>query len=204
LEWGESAAGEGWKHRHSGFPLGLDYARLDADELAEAKVEPVAGGRVLVAAGGRLTAFEGGRPVWTHEEGGDIYDFAYVAARGLVYATAIDNNFFILDARTGRELYRESRNGRAGFGRTVAFGEDLCLVTDDNSGYRWREDFIPPMSDGVSAWRGTTMLWHRELPPDAELRVSGGRIFAVTRTSSRILVKEITPPAAPRQSRRQP
>jgi hypothetical protein len=42
------------------------------------------------------------------------------------------------------------------------------------------------------------MIWHEKLPPDAELRVGGGRIIAVTRTRERILVTGITPPAAAR------
>ncbi|HEV3470137.1 MAG TPA: hypothetical protein VG148_12505 [Pyrinomonadaceae bacterium] len=199
LDWGQSAAGQEWKHRNNGHSLRLDYGGLSPQALDEAKVEALPSGGVLVAAGDTVSMFDGaGGFVWRHEERRPIFDFAYVEATGLVYATAGDNNMFILEARTGRELHRESRNGRAGYGAVVPFGEDQCLIADDNSGYRSAEDFIPPMSDGVSAWRGTKMLWHQNLPPDAELRVGGGRIFAVTKTRARILVEEIFPPAGAR------
>jgi len=51
-----------------------------------------------------------------------------------------------------------------------------------------------PVQDGVTAWRGTRMLWHVETPPDAELRVVGSKIYVVTKTRDRILVKEIKVP----------
>lgn len=203
LDWAASPKGEEWKHRMNGVMLRLDYAALSPQLLAEAKVEPLPSGRVLVAADDTLYMLDaGGEKLWEHREEQPIFDFAHVAATGLVYATAGDGNLLILEAWTGRLLLRETRNGRAGFGQTLAYGKDMCLVADDNSGYRSSEDFIPPMSDGVTAWRGTKMLWHQTLPPDSELRVAGGRIFAVTKTSERVLVKEITPPAAPRLSRR--
>lgn len=200
-DWGQSPEGEEWKYRTGGLPLQLDYAVLTSSEIAEAKVLPLASGRVLAAAGNTLYLLDGARPgraVWRHTEPQPIFDFEHVAATGLVYVTAGDNHLLILEARTGRVLRRVSRNGAAAFGRTVGYGEDVCLVTEDNSGYRSAHDITPPMSDGVSAWRGTKMLWHRELPPDSELRVSGERVFAVTKISSRVLVKEITPPPAAR------
>jgi hypothetical protein len=192
---GQSPKGEEWKHLMNGVSLGLDYEALSEQEVAEARVTPLASGRVLAAAGDTLSMFDAaGRKVWEHRESQPIFDFAHVAATGLVYVAAGDNNLSILEARTGRERHRETRNGRGGFGQTVAYGRDLCLVTDDNSGYRHSEDPFTPMGDGVTAWRGTKMVWYRELPPDSELRVSGQRIFAVTKTGSRVLVKEITPP----------
>jgi hypothetical protein len=81
-------------------------------------------------------------------------------------------------------------------------GREPAGDDDRHSRYGAGEYMTQPAGDGVSAWRGTKMLWRRELPPDAELRVSGDRIFAVTKTSSRVLFKEITPPAATRPSRR--
>lgn len=196
-----SAALESWKHRASGCPLELDYDALDAQLIGEAKVMPLASGRVLAAAGRTVYMLDHvgrGQAEWRHTEPQPIIDVEYVAATDLVYATAGDNQLLILDASTGRQLHRESRQGRGGFGRTLAYGKDLCLVADDNSGYRAAEDFTPPVSDGVTAWRGTKMLWHRELPPDAELRVDGERIFAVTKTGSRVLLTAIRPPADPR------
>lgn len=185
----------------SGFPLELDYSALDAQLLSESKILPLPSGRILAAAGNTVYMLGGtgtGQTAWSHTEPQPIFDVEYVAATNLVYVTAGDNQLLILDAWAGRQLHRESRQGRSGFKQTVAYGRDVCLVTDDNSGYRAAEDFIPPMSDGVTAWRGTKMLWHRELPPDAELRVSGDRIFAVTKTRSRVLVTELNPPPASR------
>lgn len=51
-----------------------------------------------------------------------------------------------------------------------------------------------PIQDGVTAGRGTRMLWRRDVPPDAELQVVGSKVYAVTKTQTRILVKELDVP----------
>lgn len=57
-----------------------------------------------------------------------------------------------------------------------------------------RAAYSAPMQDGVTAWRGTRMLWHVETPPDAELQVVGSKLYVVTKTGDRILVREIKVP----------
>jgi hypothetical protein len=50
------------------------------------------------------------------------------------------------------------------------------------------------ITDAVTAWRGTEVLWSRDFPPDAELVVRGDKIYAVTKTDKSIYVREIIPP----------
>jgi PQQ-like domain len=189
-----------WKNLHSGTTLPLDYdAETLSWGLSEEKVVVLPSGRTLASAGGTVYMLDDAkRVVWKRNVSWKVFDFAYVGATGLVYVTAGDNNLMILDAATGRVLRNESRNGRAGFGVAMPYGEDMCLVTDDLSGYRadYRgiETTLAPMQDNVTAWRGTRRLWSVEVPPDAELQVVGQKIYAVTRTKDRILVKEIKVP----------
>ena len=187
-----------WENRHNGAALPLNY-----DEetlrwgLAEGKVVVTPSGRTLATAGDTLYMLDAGRRrvLWKYTVSQVLFDFAYVEATGLVYATAGDNTMFILDASTGRELYLNSRNGSAGYGVVIPYGEDACLVTDSFGGYRLSYvGGYAPMQDGVAAWRGTKMLWHVDVPPDAELQVVGKRIYAVTTTQTRILVREIKVP----------
>jgi hypothetical protein len=199
-EWGPPALEE-WKNRHNGTPLptGYDPARHLA-KLSESKVIVLPSGRTLSAVGNMLYMHDSGRrSVWTYDTSQQIFDFAYVAATEMVYATSYDNIMLILDARTGRELHAESRNGRAGYGRVLPYGADACLVADSFGGYRADyEGGYEPTQDGVAAWRGTKMLWRVAVPPDAELQVVGSRIYAVTKTRSRILVREIKAPKGAR------
>ena len=135
------------------------------------------------------------RVAWEYTVTQWVIDFAHVEATGLVYGTAGDNIMFILDAANGRELYVNSRNGRAGYGLVIPYGRDACLVTDAVGGYR--EGYTggyDPMQDGVTAWRGTRVLWHMDVPPDAELQVVGPKIYGVTKTKDRILLKELLVP----------
>lgn len=197
--WGYTAAGQKWKNLHNGSPLPPGDGTLSEQELADAKVVALSSGRILVSAGDSLYMVGDWRKIaWTYTESQRMIDFAYVEATGVVCGTAGDNTMFILDAWTGQLLLRESRNGRAGYGAVLAYGKDQCLIMDEFSGYRENEDSIPPMSDGIMAWRGTKKLWHRDVPPDAEVQVRGDRVFAVTKTASRILFEEIEVPKGSR------
>ena len=186
-----------WKNRNSGTPLPLDYEQaLEWGNLSESKVVVLPSGRTLAAAGYTLyTVGADNRVVWKYEVPQWVNDFAYVEATGVVYVTAGDNFMGILDAGTGRELAHVSRNGSAGFGRVIPYGNDEALVMDEFDGYRTGPEVgIQPMPDGVTAWRGTRMLWRRDVPPDAELQVVGPKVYAVTKTENRILVREIKVP----------
>jgi hypothetical protein len=188
---------EAWKNRHAGTPLGLEYDSMPGwARLSDSKVVVLPSGRTLASAGDALYMLGAdGGVVWKYVVPQWVVDFAHVGATGLVYVTAGDNNMMILDAATGGELLRESRQGGAGFRAALPYGEDGCLVVDEMRGYRAGIGGGPlPMQDAVTAWRGTRMLWHRSVPPDAELQVVGSRIFAVTKTESRVLVKEISTP----------
>jgi hypothetical protein len=186
-----------WKHRHGGATLPLDYDAVpDWSELSESKVVVLPSGRTLASAGTTLYMLGADkRVVWKHELPQPAVDFAHVASTGVVCATAHDNYMFILDAATGRELVSNSRQGRGGYGAVLTYGEDVCLIADALGGYNVDYRGGPaPMPDGVTAWRGTRMLWHAETPPGAELQVVGSKVYAVTKTRDRILVKELDVP----------
>lgn len=192
-EWGDSAELQAWKNRHSGTPLPLDYGE-GWDRFEEPKVVVLRSGRVLAATGDALYMLGADRRVIWKCDVSWVIDFAHVEATGLVYLTAGDNNMFILDAATGEVLYADSRNGSAGYGAVIPYGDDACIVMDAFGGYRAHLGAADPMGDGATAWRGTRMLWHVDVPPDARLRVVGSKVYAVTKTRTRLLVKEIKVP----------
>jgi hypothetical protein len=200
--WTHTPALLEWENGHNGEQLPLRYDEQTLKwGLSEGKVVVTPSGRTLAAAGDTLYMLDASRRrvLWKYSTWQLVFDFAYVEATGLVYATAGDNVMFILDASTGRELYVEGRNGRAGYGAVLPYGEDACLVMDSFGGYRaGYGGGDAPIQDGVTAWRGTKMLWRRDVPPDAELQVVGKRIYAVTKTKSRILVSEIKAPKGAR------
>ena len=196
-ELGDSPELQAWKNFHGGTLLPLDYERASEwGGLSQSKVVVLPNGRTLAESGDVLYLLgTNKRTVWRYEVPQVVIDFAYIEATGMVYVTAGDNFMSILDAANGRELYVNSRNGSAGFGRVIPYGDDECLVMNAFGGYRvGREVGVLPMQDGVTAWRGTRMLWRRDVPPDAELQVVGSKVYAVTKTRDRILVKEIKVP----------
>jgi outer membrane protein assembly factor BamB len=192
--WGDSAELQEWKNRHSGTPLPLDYGP-DWNKFEEPKVVVLRSGRMLAATGEALYMLdEKKRVVWEYPVTQWVVDFAYAEATGLVYLTAGDNNLFILDGATGQVLHANGRNGSAGYGAVIPYGDDACIVMDAFAGYRAGHAVSDPTPDGATAWRGTRMLWHVDVPPDARLQVAGSRVYAVTKTKTRLLVRELKVP----------
>jgi hypothetical protein len=164
--------------------------------IESAKISALADGGLLASLGNSLYRFDRHHHVvWRYYSSWMIFDYDYVEATNLIYGTASDNVMFIVDAATGKEKHSESRNGSASYGVAVKYGDDMCLVTDNNVMYRekFRGDNIEPMKDGITCWQGTKILWHLDFPPDAELVVNGKRILAVTKSKKAIYVNEITP-----------
>jgi hypothetical protein len=206
-EWPRLAEDAKWRPKLNGLKLPLDYeSGVPAPEeiphqVDSAKVHPLASGHLLVNYYDTLYRLDSeGREVWAHGEAQMIFDFAYVEATNLIYGTAGDNVMFILDAATGERVHAESRNGSAAYGVAVPYGRDQCLVKDNFVMYRMKaKDFNEasghePMQDGITAWRGSEVLWHSDFPPDAEPLVVGEKIYAVTKTKSGIYIKPIAVP----------
>ena len=172
---------------------GADSDHLSASLLRRAQRAWLPNRHRLVVVNNRLYRIDSRRRIqWAHDEHQKLFDFVFVEATGLIYVTAGDNNFCILDADSGKELHRVSRNGSAGFGEVKRYGRDQCLVMDNNCGYRDRG--FPEMKDGVSVWHGTDLLWHRELPADSSLLVRGRDIYAVYKHRNEIVRLKVQPP----------
>ncbi len=188
---------EDWKNQHNGTTLRLDYDLLSPQSVrSSARVVMLPTGGSLAGAGNILYLLDaGGRVVWRHTAAERIKDFVHVAATGTIYATTGVNDMILLDAATGGRVLLAAGGDGVGYRQVLAYGEDVCLVVEDCRRYRTDcHGGHRPMQDGVSAWRGTRMLWHTFVPADAELQVVGSKIHAVTRTQSRILVREIKVP----------
>ena len=182
----------------NGWSIPLSNEPFFVEEIEQVKVIPLSKGRSLIGAGQVLTMFDSQRRVvWTYDvPGGWLIDFDVVETTGLVYGTAGDNIMFILTLSSGAELERIGRNGSAAFGEVRAYGKDLCLIKDNFWGYRQKvpDPSFEPMKDRLAAWRGTHILWEVDFPPDAELIVNGKKILALTRTKTKVYLKEIQLP----------
>ena len=186
--------GKTLKPNSLGMKVSVNYECLDKDATDEANISVLPSGQALVGICDVLFMLDANeRLVWEYNVPQMLFDFAFIPSTGLIYGTAGDNSMFILEASTGKELVRNSRNGSAAYGQVKRYGNDVCLITDNNWGYRERLD-DPTIKDGVSAWRGTELLWSAELPPSADLMVKASRIVALTKTKDGIFIKEIPIP----------
>lgn len=188
----------GWKLPQGGEPL-------SEDDIGAAKIIPLSSGGLLSGTGSVLSKLNSQKHiVWEYPVSQWLIDFEVVESTGLVYGIAGDNIMFILDLYSGRELKVISRNGSAAYGQVETYRKNECLITDNFWAYREKAppgSEFEPMQDGITAWRGTRLLWHLDFPADAELVVKGNRIFAVTKTKTTIYVKEIFPPSKSSEAR---
>lgn len=197
-EAGRDTAGlEEWKNRNNGAALRLDYDLTSGgSDVSDAKVVMLPAGGSLTGAGGVLYMLDaGGLVVWKYAASQRIADFVYVAPYGTVYLTTGDGRLHLLDAKTGVRVLSAANDARGGYRAVLPYGGDSCLVVEGHAGYRTDcHGGHRPTEDGVAVWRGTRIIGRAAVPADAELQVVGSKIFAVTKTRSRILVREIKAP----------
>jgi len=169
---------------------------IEGLEVAKAKTSVLPDGKILIGLCNKLFMLNRDRSaLWEYRVPQLLYDFVFIPNTGLIYGTAGDNNMFILEASSGRELLRNSRDGSGAYGEVKPYGNDMCLITDNLWGYRNNLN-DPSIKDAVTAWRGTEKLWSVELPPDAKLIVDGGKISALTITKDGIFITDIDVPKA--------
>jgi hypothetical protein len=179
--------------------LSIERECFDDYETERSQVSVLPSGQMLVGVCDALCMLDADRKVvWEYHVPQMLFNFVLIPATGLIYGTAADNTMFILEAASGKELLLQNgRNGSAAYGEVKPYGDDICLVTDNNWGYRERNPSIrDSIKDGVTAWRGTEVLWHTELPPGADLIVEGNKILALTKTQDGLFIKEIAIPVA--------
>jgi len=167
---------------------------IEGLEGAKAETSVLPDGKMLIGLCNKLFMLNKDRSaLWEYRVPQCLLDFVFIPKTGLIYGTAGDNNMFILEASSGKELVRNDRNGSAAYGVVKPYGDDMCLITDNFWGYRDKHNDLW-INDAVTAWRGTEELWRVELPPDADLIVDGDKILALTKTKDGIFIKDIDVP----------
>jgi hypothetical protein len=177
----------------NGIKLPLDYKCIEGASTPF-KVIPFSSGRMLVGVCNTLFMLDSkNRVAWKHAVMPMIIDFAYVESTDLVYGTAEDGVFFIIQVSSGKVLESSFINGTGDYGKVKTYKQDQCLVIFDNRGIREKyNDHLA--QDELIAWRGTEFLWRIDFPIGAELIVNGDKILAVTKIKDGIFVKEIEVP----------
>ncbi|MCA1818370.1 MAG: hypothetical protein LC746_18670 [Acidobacteria bacterium] len=106
-----------------------------------------------------------------------------------VYVIAMDLTHVALDLRTGKEKWRGTACGRAGYKQLAKYGKNQYLLLVDMSGYAYTD------KDRLEAFDlNNNTLWDVDFPRAATLQVWNGKIYAVARTENSVRVTEIKPP----------
>lgn len=124
-------------------------------------------------------------------EAASIVDQPIIDSTGTIYVIALDMIWVALDAATGKEKW--NRNGVVGRTRASqikAYKDDMYLVVEDMSGIR-NGPSDDSIKDGLLLCKGREILWKKEFPIDAVLKVWGDKILAVSYSKDGVKITEI-------------
>ena len=176
---------------------------LPRTTYAKARKIKLSENRVLAGTNNAIFSVDANRRiVWEFSEfPPPLFDFAFIPTTDLIYVTTADNTMYILNAKTGKSLYSNGRNGSGAYGKVKPYLNDECLITDNLWGYRDRLN-DPNIENGVTAWQGLTPLWSRHIPANSSLVIRGKRIFVVVKQRHKTRIIEIHPPRSREHQRR--
>ncbi|HEU4712495.1 MAG TPA: hypothetical protein VFS76_13065 [Pyrinomonadaceae bacterium] len=122
-----------------------------------------------------------------------------VDSTGTIYGICQDLGQFSINAMTGAVSYfgRNIGGSHAYYTQIQPYKGDQYLVVENRQFYRDGNLCYPkcPMTnDGLFAWSGEKLLWSTDFPPNAELHVSGDKIFALTKEEGSVVLQEIELP----------
>jgi outer membrane protein assembly factor BamB len=124
-------------------------------------------------------------------EAASIIDQPVIDSTGTIYVIALDMIWVALDADTGKEKWnRNGVVGRTGASQIKAYKDDMYLVVEDMSGIR-----NGPSDDSIKnellLCKGREILWKKDFPIDAVLKVWGDKILAVNYSKDGVKITEI-------------
>jgi PQQ-like domain len=120
---------------------------------------------------------------------------AFNATRNEVAVIGNDLLFVRLDATTGKVKWKADTVRRAAFASVTAY-ESGFLVVADMGGYRRNST---PTSDRLEYWGSSEEdFWSIAFPLNAELVVTGKKIYALRTGAGTLRVQELHPPKAAR------
>lgn len=120
-----------------------------------------------------------------------IIDQPVIDSNGTIYVIALDMIWVALDAATGKEKWnRNGVVGRTQASQIKAYKDDMYLVVWDMSGVR-NGPSDNSIKDELLLCKGREIVWKKEFPVDAVLKVWGDKILAVNYSKDGVKIAEI-------------
>lgn len=147
----------------------------------------------LVAVGDTLYMLNGNRVEWNWTAHIPFTDAPILDTEGTIYVIGYDLLWAALDARTGREEWRGTANGRATYSQMKPYLDNMYFVVTDMWGYRdsLRDQNI---QDKLRLCRRNGVLWETSIPANARLEVSGNKVFVSYRHNKHLVRRRISIP----------
>ena len=181
--------------KHSRFHPSKDYWDwVDNKRPAPVHYTRLSVGSKLVDVGDTLYMLNRrNRIIWVWDTGGPpLNSPPFVDSSGTIYITAADLTWVAIDPKTGSNKWAGTANGRASYSAIIPFKKDAYFVVTHMGAYRRTPNEV--VNNNVTLCRGNSILWTADIPPDARLRVRGGKAFLVTRRNHRMVFAALAAP----------
>jgi outer membrane protein assembly factor BamB len=143
--------------------------------------------------------------VWRKSLGAPLTTQPIIDSTGrLIYALAFDLNWVALDVKTGTVKWNNGGNGKAVYSQLKAYKDDTYLVVVNMAGYddkysicaaeetlTKKTDCHRTKPDSLYLSRGKEILWEKEFPANAQLKVWNTKILAVSFDNDEVKITEI-------------
>ncbi len=179
--------------------LSTDGLKLPASSramtLERAEFTTVLPDRLLVAVGDTLYMLDSQRRIVWKQTVGDIVGQPVAMTDGSIHVLLVqDKVHLVISASTGttRECIDCNTTARTNFTQVLPYKQNQYIVAETDAYFRNRPggENTP---DEVALWQADKVLWTAPIPPDAEVRVVGDKIFAVEKKEQAIILHQVVP-----------
>jgi hypothetical protein len=181
------------QHRNSGLHPSRNY--WPSAGPASVYRQRLSMNRTLASVGDTIYLLDPhGRVLWSWTtDGPPLTDLPIIDSQGTIYVVAADLIWVAIDSKTGQQKWNASANSKAGFTQIRRYRDDMYFVVTSMESYE-NGPGRRMIWDGLDLCRRDTILWTTDIPPGAEIKVSGNKVFAVYKQNRRVVRRPIVIP----------
>jgi len=180
---------------------GIALERTRDGAFPSSRIKPLVlpDGRMVISVGDTVYMLRpNGDSLWKYATAGETFtsEPAYNAELNEIAVIGYDLLFARLDANTGKLKWKAKTVGKALFSSVEAYGKGYLVVVD-MSGYGNNDSHNSDVSfpDQLEYWTDSEDRgWQIDFPRNAELVISGSRIYSLTRSNDGIRLRELNVP----------
>ena len=164
-------------------------------EVKDAQFTELAPNKLLVTVGDTLYLLDSHHHIVWKQIVGDVVGQPVAMTDGSIHVfLAQDKVHLVISAATGKTLSCIDCNttARTSFTQVLPYKQNEFIVAETDAFFR-RQPGSENTPDEVALWHGDKVLWTAPIPPDADVRIVGDKIFALEKKQQAIVLHQVVP-----------